>query len=206
MAASSHSSTPLSLATVSRTNILMDSSLKNSFTQSLMVHFNTLYYSCNIAWRKTATILCLRTIISLSSQGPYNTTSFVNILEGEAQRLSVGQVGGRIQSVLGVVPFALPPWVTFHSVNQGMLALDLDQEFGPNATVWGGGLFLSVNTTFLKRALFLSWLKGRTVSCFTPSVSARRCAHVMCLPAFFFFFNFKTGFLFVALTVLELTL
>lgn len=57
------------------------------------------HFNCDTGWRKAAATLHLRTVVPLSSQGPYQYPSIVNILEGQAQRLVVLQAGGRIQSV-----------------------------------------------------------------------------------------------------------
>lgn len=67
----------------------------------------------------------------------------MNILEGQAQRLVVLVPGGRIQSVLQVCGSTgiATLRVTFHPVNKGMLALDLDQEFGTNAQYEGCSSF-----------------------------------------------------------------
>lgn len=58
-----------------------------------MVHFNTLNFSCDVGWRKGATILWLRTPVSLAHRDHVHTTSPVDTVKGrQAQRLAVDRL------------------------------------------------------------------------------------------------------------------
>uniref|UniRef100_A0A7N5KPG3 Uncharacterized protein n=1 Tax=Ailuropoda melanoleuca TaxID=9646 RepID=A0A7N5KPG3_AILME len=108
---------------------------RKSLTQRFMVHFNRLYFSCNIDWSKGDHHARFKnTSLHSAHRDSTNTTNFV------------GRVGGRMQSRASssVVPLAFPSLrVTFHPLNQGMLALGssmlspFQPEIGTNATVSG---------------------------------------------------------------------
>ncbi|KAK1335182.1 LOW QUALITY PROTEIN: hypothetical protein QTO34_004764 [Cnephaeus nilssonii] len=69
-----------------------------SFTQSFMVHFNRLPFSCNTDWSKGDHQTGFeKTRLHSAHRDRTHTTNFVDILEGQAKGLSVGPVGG-IQS------------------------------------------------------------------------------------------------------------
>uniref|UniRef100_G1TUT3 Uncharacterized protein n=1 Tax=Oryctolagus cuniculus TaxID=9986 RepID=G1TUT3_RABIT len=89
---------------------------RKSFTQSFMVHFDGLDFSCDIDWSKS-----------------YHHARFENTSLHSAHRDSAN-----------VVPLALPSLrVTFHPLNHGILALGssmlspFQPEIGTNATVSG---------------------------------------------------------------------
>ncbi|VCW99361.1 unnamed protein product [Gulo gulo] len=99
---------------------------RKSLTQSLMVHFNRLYFSVTLTGAKDITMAGLRTPVSTQSTGtepipPILKTSW----RGPRKALLVGQVGGRnaIQSckecyftdiaiVTGDFPFLEPRYVS----------------------------------------------------------------------------------------------
>ena len=118
---------------------------RKSFTQSFMVYFDRFYFSCSVDWSKGDHHTRFENnSLHLAIRNSTNTTNFVDILE--KQGLSVGRVGGRMQSRASssVVPLALPSLrVTFHPLNQDMLALGssmlslFQPEIGTNATVSG---------------------------------------------------------------------
>uniref|UniRef100_A0A5F9DR60 Uncharacterized protein n=1 Tax=Oryctolagus cuniculus TaxID=9986 RepID=A0A5F9DR60_RABIT len=106
---------------------------RKSFTQSFMVHFDGLDFSCDIDWSKSYHHARFEnTSLHSAHRDSANTTNFV--------------VGGRMQSRASssVVPLALPSLrVTFHPSNHGILALGssmlspFQPEIGTNATASG---------------------------------------------------------------------
>ena len=120
---------------------------RKSFTQSFMVHFGRLGFSCNTHWCKGDHHAWSENASLRSAHGDStNATGFVDILEGQMQGLVSAQIGGRMQSraLSCVVPLALPSIrATFHPFNQGTGALSSSMpspfppETGTNATVSG---------------------------------------------------------------------
>ncbi|VFV44665.1 Hypothetical predicted protein [Lynx pardinus] len=117
---------------------------RKSFTQSFMVHFNRVYFSCNVDWRRGDNHAeCENTSLHLALGT--NTASSVRCLgqaDVRACQLDELLAGCNPEPPAALVPLALPSLhVTFDSLNQGMLAvgssvLSLFQpEIGSNSTV-----------------------------------------------------------------------
>ena len=153
------------------------------------MHFNRLYFSCNINWR---TPVCI---------GHIGTVTVPPILQmsqrGRCKGWSVGKIGGRRQSRASssMVPLSLPSLrVNFQSLNQGVLALGssmfspFQPEIGTNATMSGlQPIFLTqVLASLMVSLQYLFWLQGGSVesilltlmiSCLTFKIQAKGHAH-----------------------------
>uniref|UniRef100_A0A452FJJ7 Uncharacterized protein n=1 Tax=Capra hircus TaxID=9925 RepID=A0A452FJJ7_CAPHI len=120
---------------------------RKGFTQCFTVHFYRLHLRCYVDWSKGDHHAGSEsTSLHTTHRDGTNTTNFIDILERQRKGLSVGRVGGRMQSRASsrVVPLALPSLrVTFHPLNHGILALGssmlspFQPEIGTNATVSG---------------------------------------------------------------------
>uniref|UniRef100_A0ABI7WP34 Uncharacterized protein n=1 Tax=Felis catus TaxID=9685 RepID=A0ABI7WP34_FELCA len=163
---------------------------RKSLTQSFMVHFNRLYFSCNTDWRKSDHQACLKdTGLHSTHRDSTNTTNFVDILEGQTQGLVswTSRWQNAIQSSkqrgsTGIATLHL----TFHPLNQWHASTWFQHAVTIPTRNWhqcyGVGVvanFLHVATDFLNdflvSLLAVGGLSGihfvtPTISCFTPSV------------------------------------